>query len=150
MNTPIKIKSIRVYLKTLSVCTCLCLISCNSNSYSRGELLYQKNCANCHLDNGEGLGALIPPLANADYLKLQRAQLPCIVRNGLQDTLIVNGKTYTEKMPPAANLSDVDIANVLNYINQAWGNNNGAYQLEEVRSILKGCDTRPADLPTIK
>jgi mono/diheme cytochrome c family protein len=118
---------------------------CGSNTHATGERLYKKNCANCHLDGGQGLGGLIPPLAGADYLNLQRAQLPCILKNGISDTLLVNGKIYAENMPAAAELSDVDITNILNYVNQAWGNNYGVFQLDEVRDILKRCDSKPSN-----
>lgn len=45
------------------------------------------------------VGALIPPLAGADYLANNQANLPCLIRKGIQDTIVVNGKVYAEKMP---------------------------------------------------
>jgi mono/diheme cytochrome c family protein len=41
--------------------------ACNEQSYRAGERLYKKNCSNCHLDDGKGVGALIPPLAGSDF-----------------------------------------------------------------------------------
>ncbi len=117
------------------------LAACESGgTYQSGERLYKANCANCHMDKGEGLGALIPPLAGADFLATQRDRLPCIIRKGLQDTIVVNGKVYSEVMPPNPGLSDIQITNILNYIHSSWGNSQPPYPLEGVRELLKKCD----------
>ena len=103
-------------MKYLFLLTLFLLISCQQETYKEGAMLYKKNCANCHQDNGTGLGELIPPLANADYLQLYRPKLACIVKKGLATPIIVNGKTYTEQiMPPMPQLNEVDILNILNY-----------------------------------
>lgn len=113
--------------------------SCQTNPYREGERLYKRNCANCHMDNGEGLNALIPPLAGADYLAKNREKLPCLVKYGLKDSIVVNGKVYTEQMPGVETLSDIHITNVLNYINNSWGNRAEPYRLDEVQQLLKDC-----------
>lgn len=91
------------------------------------------------MDTGEGLGTLIPPLARADYLEKNRKKLPCIIKHGVRDSLLVNGKWYAEQMAGLPSLSDIHITNVLNYINQSWGNDNEPYKLEEVRASLEKC-----------
>ena len=116
-----------------------CLLSCEQQTYQIGERLYKTNCANCHMDHGEGLGALIPPLAGSDYLGKHLNELPCAIRRGLKDTIVVNGKTYSEQMPPNGDLSDIQITNLLNYINSSWGNKQAPYELETVRELLKKC-----------
>ena len=68
--------------------------SCQSNPYVHGEILYENFCANCHMEDGTGLIGNIPPLAGADFLKKYASDLPCIIRYGIQDTIIVNGKEY--------------------------------------------------------
>lgn len=119
---------------------CLFAWHCERNSHATGERIYQQNCANCHMDNGQGLGELMPTLVGADYIKNNRNALPCMIRHGLQDTIVVNGKTYAEKMPGMPHLSDIQITNVLNYINNSWGNQYGAYRLDEVRQLLEKCE----------
>jgi mono/diheme cytochrome c family protein len=123
----------------LSILFLCCHMACTTNPYRDGEALYKRQCANCHQDNGRGLGALIPPLNGADYLGLQRDKLPCIIRYGLQDSIVVNGQGYTGQMPGAATLSDIDVTNILNYVNTAWGNQYSTYKLEEVRALLEQC-----------
>lgn len=91
------------------------------------------------MDDGEGLSALIPPLARADYLKTNRDKLPCLIRHGLKDTISVNGKTYAEQMPGVEVLSEIQIVNILNFVNSSWGNQNEAYRLDEVRNLLAKC-----------
>lgn len=113
--------------------------SCQTNPYREGERLYKANCANCHMDNGEGLSALIPPLAGADYLEKNREKLPCIVKYGLKDSIVVNGKIYAEQMAGVETLSDIHITNVLNFINNSWGNRHEPYRLDEVQKFLKQC-----------
>lgn len=120
----------------------LCLNACQPNPYREGKRLYEQHCANCHMANGEGLGALMPPLTDAAYLAANRERLPCILRYGLKDTIVVNGKTYAEAMPGAATLSDIHIVNILNYINTTWGDGKASYQLDEVRRVLDACRQR--------
>ncbi|MEY3249037.1 MAG: hypothetical protein RL742_1080 [Bacteroidota bacterium] len=122
---------------------CCLLLACASEEtpYRNGRNLYLAKCASCHLEDGRGLGALIPPLAGADYLAVNRDRLPCIVRYGISDTLVVNGVQYAEQMAGHPELSDIDIANILNYIGNSWGNRQAPFQLGEVRAILQSCDT---------
>jgi mono/diheme cytochrome c family protein len=126
-------------LAVLLLVTAFSLQDCRENPYSNGQYMYTRYCASCHMDDGKGLGALIPPLAGSDYLGMHRDLLPCIVRFGLKDTILVNGVAYDEPMAGIDALSDIDITNVLNYINSSWGNANGTYRLDDVRQLLKNC-----------
>jgi mono/diheme cytochrome c family protein len=91
------------------------------------------------MDNGAGLGALIPPLAGADYLTSHRNELPCVIRHGLKDTIYVNGQIYAEQMQGIKSLNEIQITNVLNYILQSWGNQGKPFTLEEVQKALQTC-----------
>ncbi len=124
----------------LALTAVLLFVACESSPYQMGERLYVTNCANCHMDNGEGLVGLIPPLAKADYLSLNRDVLPCLIRRGIQDTIVVNGQTYAENMGGLPHLSDIQITNILNYINTNWNNHQEKYRLDEVRVLLKVCE----------
>ncbi|MFM8372761.1 MAG: c-type cytochrome [Bacteroidota bacterium] len=105
-------------------------------THESGQRVYASYCANCHLDDGKGLGALIPPLANSDYMKANRAQLPLIVHYGLQDTIVVNGVTYAEKMAGMPGLNEIQVTNLLNYIGQSWGNDIEPFTFDEVKKTL--------------
>ena len=130
---------IRLLLPVFCLLLLASLPDCQPNPYRDGEAFYKQYCANCHLDNGEGLAGLIPPLAGADYLRNNREKLPCIVRHGLEGEIVVNGRKFSEQMAGIKTANDVEITNVLNFINNAWGNQNGVYKLEEVQQFLKNC-----------
>ena len=89
--------------------------------------------------DGTGLRANIPPLAGADYLKKQQDKISCIIRNGQVGEIVVNGITYDEPMAGITTLSDFQIANIINYINHAWGNDYGFVKVEDIRQQLENC-----------
>lgn len=107
--------------------------------YPQGQDLYRIHCANCHMENGEGLGQLIPPLANSDWLKNNRNVAACIIRNGLSDTIQVNGKTYSQQMPKNLVLSETEITNILNYVATAMNDTLPVWSIPEVVEDLKKC-----------
>mgnify|MGYP005666611501 CR=1 FL=1 len=115
------------------------MMSCADNPYKQGAILYENFCASCHMEDGVGLEGLIPPLAGADFLKNNNLQTACIIRKGITDSLMVNGRLYTDPMAAIPQLSDFDINNIINYINQAWGNDYGYVKLEDVRKTLESC-----------
>jgi hypothetical protein len=66
--------------------------------------------------------------------------IACIIKNGLNGEIQVNGIKYEQAMPAASNrLTAADIANIINFIQNEWGNNNGEISLPEVQSQLDGC-----------
>lgn len=115
------------------------LASCDSTHYDQGKMLYERFCSNCHATDGSGLEKLIPPLAGSDYLQKNQANLACIIRRGLTDSIYVNGVFYAQPMPAVPQLSDFEITNIVNYINQAWGNEYGYMKIEKVRQSLQKC-----------
>lgn len=123
----------------------LVIVACNENdiefrrSYSNGSLLYQQRCQNCHGNSGEGLSALIPPLTDSVFLRKNSTQLACITKFGTDRILLVGGKTYAGKMP-VTGLAPVDIAQVLTYIKNSFGNKQGLVTVEQVNKDLQGCE----------
>ncbi len=89
--------------------------------------------------DGTGLAELIPPLAQSDYLQNNNLATVCIIRYGQEGKIIVNGRTYENPMPGVDRLSDFEITNIINYINQAWGNEYGYIKLADVRQQLTEC-----------
>ena len=123
-----------------AVFLCLAFFACQRDPNREGQRLYAVHCANCHGEEGVGLGALIPPLVQSDYMTMHRQQLPCIIKYGLADTITVNGKVYAgEPMPSNGALSEIQIANILNFIGSKWENKIENFSIEEVRTTLKAC-----------
>lgn len=116
-----------------------CNYACEYKPYSHGEIMYQNFCASCHMEDGTGLTGNIPPLAGADFLRDHQEKLPCIIRYGIADTILVNGVSYSTPMVGVPQLTDAEVANIINYMNQAWGNDYGFVKPTDVERILKEC-----------
>lgn len=106
---------------------------------TNGQKRYVTHCQNCHGAEGEGLGRLYPPLTDEDYLKTNRAQLPCIVAHGLTGEIQIHGVTYDTEMPANPELTPIDIAYILTYITNSFGNEAETFSQEEVEKSLKNC-----------
>lgn len=117
----------------------IALIGCGKTEYRQGQNLYVQHCANCHMENGKGLGRLIPPLANSDWLKNNQSQLSCAIKYGMEGEIVVNDTTYNQVMPGVADLSEFQIANIINYINHAWGNDYGTAVVADIRREITDC-----------
>jgi len=112
------------------------VFACGKTNNQQGHALYDQHCANCHMEEGEGLRSLIPPLAGADYLAENPKAVVRGIRYGMAGPLQVNGVTYSEAMPGNEELSEFQIVNIVNYINQAWGNDYGRITVAETREWL--------------
>jgi|TARA_R110000868_G_scaffold271613_2_gene530994 mono/diheme cytochrome c family protein len=90
-------------------------------SINRGADIYSDFCINCHMANGEGVEKTFPPLAKSDFLMNKREESIRGVKYGQQGYILVNGVAYNNIMPPMG-LEDEEIADVMNYILNSWGN----------------------------
>jgi mono/diheme cytochrome c family protein len=90
-------------------------------SIERGGDIYAGFCVNCHLAKGEGVKNTIPPLVASDYLIKFREESIRGVKYGQRGKIVVNGVTYNGVMPPMG-LSDDEVADVMNYVLNSWGN----------------------------
>lgn len=100
-------------------------------SIARGQDIYIAQCMSCHMENGEGIEDVYPPLAKADYLMADKERSIDNVIHGMTGEIVVNGKTYNMEMTPF-DLSDQEVSDVLNYIRNSWGNKGEAVTPEEV------------------
>ena len=90
-------------------------------SITDGAEIYQDFCIQCHLNNGEGVSGVIPPLVKSDYLANNVELSIKAIKYGLSGPIVVNGEKYNGVMQEQG-LDDVEIADVLNYILNNWGN----------------------------
>ena len=97
-----------------------------------GEALYLEKCAMCHLPAGQGAPPAFPPRAGSDWLKANRAGAIRAVCEGMEGVIQVNGTTYNNVMP-AQVLNDDQVAAVLTYVTNAWGNQGEPYTPDEVK-----------------
>lgn len=101
--------------------------------YAKGEEVYKQACQACHQANGEGLPNTFPPLAKSDYLLADKTRAINQVIKGSSGEITVNGLKFNSTMPPP-NLTDEQVADVLNYVLHSWGNNGPVIITEEVKS----------------
>ncbi len=89
---------------------------------ARGKEVYGLYCQNCHMEDGKGMPEVNPPLVKADYMKRPAKDIISVILKGSTSSLTVNGKKYLGAMPAQEYLTDEQIADVLNYIKNSWGN----------------------------
>ena len=122
-----------------------------SDQIASGKEIYMKAapggglCFTCHQPNGEGLAGQFPPLAGSDWVLGDKERLIKISIHGLMGEIVVNGVTYNNVMAPPGippgSLTDQQIADVLTYIRNDWGNSASAvtsFEVSAVRTKLKG------------
>lgn len=122
------------------------MISCQNqetidlqNYMSNGKDIYKAKCQNCHGENGEGLGQLAPPLTDSVFLKVNKNRLACIIKNGANESFTIHGKEYKEKMPAFPELADIDVAQVMVFVTNSFGNKQGFVAYQEVSRQLQNC-----------
>jgi nitrite reductase (NO-forming) len=99
----------------------------------RGKKVFLGVCFACHQATGEGLTGVFPPLAASDYLNADKDRAIRIPIKGLSGPIVVNGNNYNNVMPPQTQLADNEIADVLTYILNSWGNKGGVVSVSDVR-----------------
>jgi len=102
-------------------------------SIARGQEVYGSYCVTCHMDKGEGIEGVYPPLAKSDYLMADKKRSINITLKGLTGEIKVNGVTYSADMT-SFDLTDQEVSDVLNYIRNSFGNKGEAVKPEEVQA----------------
>jgi nitrite reductase (NO-forming) len=105
-------------------------------SMSRGREIYITYCLSCHLDQGEGIEGIYPPLAKSDYLMADKSRAIRQILYGVSGEMVVNGKTYNAEMT-AVDLNDQEVSDVMNYIRNSFGNKGGAITPEQILALRK-------------
>lgn len=125
-----------IYIFILGLVVCL---SCQTQEFEQGRELYLFYCSSCHLESGQGLRSLYPPLAKSDYLAKYNETVPCIIRKGLEGEIIVNGKDYNLPMAAMPKITAFEITNIMNFINKSWGNDLPFVKFVDVKAKLEEC-----------
>lgn len=90
-------------------------------SIARGKEVYTDFCIQCHLANGKGNGTTFPPLDGSNWLKSKITESIHAVKYGQKGEIVVNQKKFNSIMPPME-LSDEEVADVMNYVLNSWSN----------------------------
>jgi mono/diheme cytochrome c family protein len=108
-----------------------------TKSIERGKEVYSTSCLNCHQMNGEGLSGVFPPLAGSDHLSRDQSRSINVILLGQNEEITVNGVKYAVPMAALNQLTDQEIADVLNYVGHSWGNQFSTVTPDEVKSVRK-------------
>jgi len=100
-----------------------------------GQQLFTGTCSVCHQANGAGLANVFPPLAKSDLIAADPKRPIGIVLHGLSGKITVNGNEYNSVMPPMTQLNDDEVANILTYVLNSWGNPGGRVEAAEVAKV---------------
>lgn len=127
--------------------TGLAISAADATDLEKGEALYNGpgSCAVCHMPDGKGQPGSVPPLAGSDWLKGKPDRTIAIVLRGMIGPIIVNRKRFYSAMPPQALLDDEQLAHIVNYVNQAWGNKETTVTPTQIALARK---TLPPDIYT--
>ena len=106
----------------------------------KARKVYKKHCLTCHQRTGRGLKNTYPPLKGSEWLKKDKEILIKIILHGLEGEITVKGKKYNNKMLQlGTKMKDKEIAQVLTYVRQAWGNkyNTNKISAKDVAKVRK-------------
>ncbi len=102
----------------------------------KGQIVYTTNCAVCHQKSGGGVPNLNPPLKGTDYILGDKTRLISFILKGSSEQhLEVKGETYSNVMPSFSALDDSQIADVLTYARNSFGNQASPISQDEVKDV---------------
>lgn len=99
-----------------------------------GANVYKTLCQACHQADGEGMKGVFPPVAKSDYFADNPEKAISAIVNGLSGPITVNGEQFNSAMP-AQSLSDEEVANVVTYLLNSFGNKGGEVSPDQVKKV---------------
>ena len=134
------------FIATFSVSGLLCVMAQAKKTYpkqpnnpaasiQRGSIVYQKQCLSCHQADGGGVPHLNPPLYESTNVVGDKKKIIAVVLKGMTDRVPIDGEYYSNNMAPHADLSNVQIADVLTFIRASWGNKASVVTPLEVQAV---------------
>jgi len=129
--------STRFVLPAAVMIVAIALTGADQATMDRGAKVYKGYCSSCHQANGQGLSTIYPPLAKSDWLKnTPKEKVIEAVVYGLKGPITVNGKKYNGVMNPLpTNFKDEDIAAVITYVYNSWGNPGTVVTVADVQKV---------------
>ena len=119
-------------------------VKASDDQMKRGAAVYARTCIACHQPTGMGLPPVFPPIANAP-IAVGNPELPIkFILQGLMGPITVNGMTYNSMMPPVVGVTDGDIADVLTYVRQSFGNQGNPVSADQVKAVRAATAGRSA------
>jgi mono/diheme cytochrome c family protein len=101
----------------------------------RGKKVYAEQCLVCHMADGTGVPGMNPPLLKTKFVLGDKKILVQLVLKGMKGEVDIDGNTYHNVMAPHSELSDQQIADVLTFIRNSFGNKAKNITAAEVKQI---------------
>jgi mono/diheme cytochrome c family protein len=101
----------------------------------RGQAVYNRTCIACHQPTGLGIAPVFPPLAGSEWVAMSPSVAMRNILHGMTGPVSVKGTVYNGMMPAVAGLSDGDIADVVTYVRNSFGNTSAVVTEDEVKAI---------------
>lgn len=106
-----------------------------SASVANGKIVYLQRCLSCHMIDGGGVPNMNPPLIKTSYVTGDKVRLIKVVLNGFAQNVDIDGESYSNNMPPQNFLKDQEIADVLTYVRNSFGNKATPVKVTEVKTV---------------
>ena len=106
-----------------------------STQVAAGKKIYLARCLTCHQVDGLGVQNMNPPLAGTTYVLGDKTRLINIVLNGFNERVEIDGDIYNNPMPSQSTLTDQEIADVLTYVRNSFGNKASVVNASEVKKV---------------
>ncbi|WP_413667881.1 cytochrome c [Mucilaginibacter sp. Mucisp86] len=103
-------------------------------SIKRGQALFTQYCVTCHQADGLGVPHMNPPLVKTTYVLGDKSKLIKIVLNGFDEDVEINGETYSNTMAAHDFMKDQEIADVLTFVRNSFGNKASAITMAQVKA----------------
>lgn len=104
-------------------------------SIHRGQVVYQKECLSCHQLDGGGVPHMNPPLGGSTDVLKDKKKIIGIVLNGMTDRVPLDDEYYSNNMASHSYLTNQQIADVLTYVRNSFGNKADAITVAEVKAV---------------
>ncbi len=104
-------------------------------SIDRGQKIYFKVCLSCHMLDGGGVPHMNPPLSQSSYVLGDKAKIIYIILHGLETREPIDDEYYSNNMAAHTDLNNQQIADVLTYVRNSFGNKASAVSVAEVKAV---------------
>jgi mono/diheme cytochrome c family protein len=108
-----------------------------------GQILYGKHCLSCHQADGGGVPNMQPPIAGGTWVQGDASALALFVMTGGFDSASRKDSDVGNVMPPFRQLSDADLAQILSYVRQKFGNGASPVTAAEVAEARRSLPAPP-------
>jgi len=123
-------------------------VKASDEQMKRGAAVYARTCIACHQPTGKGLPPVFPSISETPIV-VGNPELPIkFILQGLMGPITVGGMTFNSMMPPVPGVNDQDIADVLTYARQSFGNKGNPVSVDQVKALRAATAGRTAPWTT--